>query len=620
VQLITLDFETYYAADYSLRKMPTALYLRDERFKAHGTGIKINNGPAKWVTAKKLPYLFDRIPWHNTALAGHNLHFDAAILNWHYGHVPKLHIDTLALSRALYGQHLQRHGLEWVSKEVTGEGKLEGLAQTMGMYDLSESIERSLAYYCIGDVEKTYAVLKRLLPLFPRNELYIMDWVTRQFTQPRLMMDDALLADYLEEVKQLKVDALANAGLEDRKMLMSNPQYAAALELLGVTPPVKINAKGKVTFAFAKTDEEHKALLEHEDPKVQALVAARLEVKSTIEETRAASYLAVAPTGAWPVDYKYAGAMNTHRLSGANGGGGNPANLKRGGTLRRAIHAVPGKRLLVADLAQIECRIVLWLGAAMPAATGAEREALEVMAAGGDLYSHFGTIMYGYPINKHDHPIERQIAKSAVLGLGFGMGPGRFLDYCKSMGIKIEPVMAESAVALYRNTYKGVKQLWAKVDKGLKNAVQFGADAANEIWIVPNTRLCHEPLNQHVAIASPSGLMLKYPELNWDAEGQGTYRDGASFVNMFGGKAVENIVQHLARNILMDSLVKIDPVYPVVLSTYDELVCEIDDNEDSIRIATAFVKKIMTAPHPLFPGLPLGVGMGTAVRYGDAEH
>lgn len=620
MNVITLDFETHYSADYSLRRMPTSLYIRDDRFIAHGAGIKINSKPAKWFTRKQLPELFARIPWANTTLVGHNLHFDAAILNWHYDCRPRWHIDTLALSRAIVGQHLQRHGLDYVATELLGSGKTDGLAQTMGLVHLPPHVEQKLAEYCVNDVEKTYAILKRLLPHLPNREFYIMDWVTRQFTQPKLQLDADMLADYLEEVKQLKVDALRNAGLEDRKLLMSNPQYAAALEAMGVTPPVKINAKGKVTFAFAKTDEEHKKLLDHEDPAVQALVAARLEVKSTIEETRAASYLAVAPSGAWPVDYNYSGAKNTHRLSGANGGGGNPANLKRGGTLRKAIQAEPGKTLLVADLAQIECRVVLWLGMHMPASTGAEREALDVMAAGGDLYCHFGSIMYGYPINKKDHPIERQVAKSAVLGLGFGMGPARFLEYCKSMGIEISAIMAESAVALYRNTYKGVRQLWSKVDKGLKNAVQFGPTAANEVWIVPNTKLVSEPLFGHVAIASNNGLMLKYPDLGWDAEGQGSYRDGSVMVHMFGGKAVENIVQHLARNILMDMLRQIDPVYPVVLSTYDELVCEVDDDTSSLFIATQFVKKIMTTERTDYPGLPLGVETGSARRYGEAKN
>jgi hypothetical protein len=621
-QLITLDFETYYDPVYSLKKMPTAAYIRDERFKVHGCGVQINDREPRWVTAAKLPYLFSKLPWEDTYMIGHNLHFDGAILNWHYGYAPRRYIDTLGMSRAMFGQHFARHGLDALGQALFGSGKRDGLAGTMGIRDLPPELEHRLGVYCCDDVAKTWRLFRLLQPHFPRQEYKLLDWVTRQFVQPMLYMDAELLEAYLVDVRQMKVDALRNAGLEDRKMLMSNPQYAEALIQLGVMPPVKFNKKGKVTFAFAKTDEEHKALLEHEDPQVQALVAARLELKSTIEETRTVSYLAMAPTGPWPVDYKYSGAQNTHRLSGADGGGGNPTNLKRGGTLRKCIYAPEGYKLLVGDLSQIECRIVLWLGSHMPNSTGAEAEALEVMRQGGDLYCYFATLMYGRPINKKDHPLERQIAKSAVLGLGFGMGAARFLDYCKSMGIKITATEAESAVALYRNTYKGVTQLWRRIDKLMKLAMQGqqGFEAAQAEWNIPATKLVREPLFGHLAIATGHGLMLKYPDLEVDAEGQVSYRDGNRRVNIFGGKYIENVVQNLARNVMMDAAMDIDDTFPVLMSTYDELVALVEDDTQYIAQATAFITERMTREHPTFPGLPLGVETGVAVRYGDAKN
>lgn len=643
--LVVLDKETFYSAEYSLRKMSTEAYIRDERFKCHGAGIKINGGPSRWIHGDKLPYLYSKMPWDEIALIGHNLHFDGSILNWRYGYKPALYIDTLGMSRALLGQHLQRHGLTYVAEALLGAGKTEGLAQTMGVRDLSDFQEKILADYCINDVEKTWGIFKAMAPHFPQQEYRVMDWVTRQFTQPRLYLDTYKLENYLEELILEKDRVLKEAGLESRDLLMSNNQYAEALEQLNVIPPTKINAKGKVTFAFAKTDTEHTALLEHEDSRVQALVAARLEHKSTIEQTRAIKYHDASTRGEWPVDYNYAGAKNTHRLSGANGGGGNPTNLKRGGTLRQCIYAAEGKKLLVADLKQIEARLVLWLGMQMPRANS-ERIALDLLREGDridaaiiklkklgrfdeakklddaayrwDLYCTFGTEMYGYQVYKKT--TERQVAKSGVLGLGFGMGVPRFMDYCRTMGIRIEPVLAEAAVNLYRHTYSGVKQYWMVLDKAMKSAVY---DGPNDIHYpvglkkLPVSEIVYEPLFGHVAIKSPSGLLLKYPDLSWDAEGEGTYRDGNSRVKIFGGKFVENEVQHLARNILMGMLVQIDPVYPVVMSTYDELVMEID--EDAEEEATEFVTRIMTTTPKEFPGLPLGVETGCATTYGEAK-
>jgi hypothetical protein len=622
----------------------------------------------------------------------------------------------------MVGQHNARHGLKYVAETLVNMTKMEGLAQSMGIRDLSPQQEAILAEYCIakphwnpqtqrmeaGDTELTWAIFKHMAPHFPKNEYRIMDWTIRQFAQPKLLLDSDMLEIYIDEVRDLKqlviedvyyratmgafkyyvhhesdcvfratepdescdeitreeyiqlrndgyrFDGITPEQFEEvRKMLASSDKYAAALESLGVTPPVKINAKGEIKFAFAKTDEAHKALLEYDrqseatNAQVQALVAARLEVKSTIEETRAVKYFDASTRGLWPVDYNYAGAKNTHRLSGANGAGGNPTNLKRGGKLRKCIYAPEGKRLLVADLSQIECRMVLWLGSHMPRA-GGELEALAMLKQSDqikaeitrlkklgkhdeakklkdiayryDIYCNFGKTMYGYEVTGG---VERQVAKSAVLGLGFGMGPGRFMDYCKSMNIRIEPVLAESAVAIYRNTYSGVRQYWGVLDRTLKSAVYDGVENLKlplQLNELPACQVVKEPMFGHVALKSYSGLMIKYPDLEWDAEGQGTYRDGNTRVKMFGGKAVENEVQHLSRCAMMDKLIVIDDVYPVVMSTYDEVVSLVDDDDEAAEIADQFITKIMTENHPQFPGLPFGVETGCAVRYGEAKN
>ena len=67
-------------------------------------------------------------------------------------------------------------------------------------------------------------------------------------------------------------------------------------------PPMKTSpTTGKETFAFAKSDEAFKALLEHEDVRVQALVNARLGNKSTLEETRTQRFIDIAKRGLLPV-------------------------------------------------------------------------------------------------------------------------------------------------------------------------------------------------------------------------------------------------------------------------------------------------------------------------------
>lgn len=722
---VVIDLETFYSTEYSLSKMTTESYIRDERFKVHGAGIKVGAGPSRWVTGAKLPYVLSRMPWHEIALVGHNLQFDGSILAWHFDCVPKLYIDTLGMSRALVGQQSARHGLHYIAPIITGANgqdplhKMDGLAQAMGIRDLPSWREQILADYTVkpkhynpktqqfeaGDAELTWAILKIMAPHFPAKELRALDWTIRKFTQPKLYLDDVLLEKYLGWVKDDKqfvieeiyhtykhgsapiyyvhheseclyrakdgelvsaeceeigqedyirfrrdgysVERLTPAEFEaTRKVLASAPQYAAALENLGVTPPTKINKNGEVKFAFAKTDEEHKQLLEHDDHRVQALVAARLQVKSTIEETRAQKYLEASTRGAWPVGYSYSGAYNTHRFSGNKGGGGNPMNLKRGGTLRDCIYAEHGKILLVFDLAQIECRLSLWFGAKSSRSKGMEREALELMREGdrlrmlklddskSDLYSYFAGMMFGREIIKGRDKNERQIGKSAVLGLGFGMGPGRFMDYARSQNAKgVDAALAESTVHLYRNTYTGVRAMWRTFESAMKAGLDTIArereiyvnkgeqvDLSEEFWNIGPMQVCRDPLFGSLSMKTPGGLLIKYPDLMWDADNQGTYRDGNSTVNIFGGKFMENVAQHTARNILVDHLLEIDPVYPVLMSTYDELVLEVDDDPATIEKAIEFCVGVMTREHPMFPGLPLGVEWGYADRYGQAKH
>ena len=148
---------------------------------------------------------------------------------------------------------------------------------------------------------------------FPPVELRLIDLTVRMFTDPVLQLDRELIKDHLLSEKQRKEDLLENFDKDD---LMSNVKFAIILEGYGVVPPMKVSpANGKQTFAFSKTDEEFKALLEHPNPQVQTLVAARLGTKSTIEETRTARFLGIAERGSLPVPLRYY-AAHTGRWGG----------------------------------------------------------------------------------------------------------------------------------------------------------------------------------------------------------------------------------------------------------------------------------------------------------------
>lgn len=655
---IVIDMETYYGDGYSLslKDVTTESYIRDERFYVHGMGVKVNENPSVWIPRAMIPQALEKLDLPNSALICHNSAFDGSILAWHYGVYPKLYIDTLGLSRALVGPHSARHGLKYIAQLLCGMTKMDELEKSYNRRELPDAIMRGLIDYCIGaprwvegnpeakdefkrtdhweagDTELTYAIFKAMVPHFPKEEFTSLDWTIRAFTDPQLFLDTQRLADYREELKETKKRVLEEAGLADRAVLMSNQKFAEALESFGVRPPTKVNAKGKVTFAFAKTDEGLKELLDHENPDVQALVAARLEHKSTIEETRAALYHAASERGAWPVGYNYAGATVTQRYSGNKGGGGNPQNLKRGGTLRQCIYIPEPYLLGVADLSQIEARITLWLGMQILGPDSEEARALQVMAEGGDIYGWFGTRIYNKPINKKDTPQERQISKSAVLGLGFGMGAGRFIDYCKASGITgITPEFAEFIVTLYRQTFRGVAKFWKQCNRAIDNMLAGVVDfplPADGIAVV-ETAL--DPIFHQPAIRLPNGLYIKYPGLTKNGEGEVSYLDGSKFVKLFGGKVTENIVQALAALAMRRQKAELKKYYPVVMTTHDELVAIIpnehadpekwdDEKQKWVKaedgIFSLKARDIMTQPIDFLPGLPVDIESGTGWNYG----
>ena len=175
-------------------------------------------------------------------------------------------------------------------------------------------------------------------------------------------LDLGLLEQHLIETRDRK-DALLEAAGVTKEELMSNPKFAEVLRSLGVTPPTKISlTTGKEALAFAKTDEGFLALAEHDNEQVQALVAARLGTKSTLEETRTQRFIDISKRGLLPVPVRYY-AAHTGRW-----GGDDKINLQNlpsrganGKKLKNSIISPAGHTLIDADSAQIEARVLAWL-------------------------------------------------------------------------------------------------------------------------------------------------------------------------------------------------------------------------------------------------------------------
>jgi len=633
--IITLDFETYWDKDYTLRKLSTSEYIRDKRFKAHMCGVKVGTGPTIVLESKQINRRFGQIDWTKTDLLCHNTAFDGFIMKTHYNVVPRRYLDTLSMARGLHGNDIDK-GLNSVA-EFYGEGnKLEDiLVRSCGVLDLHAITDASnykrtslydqMAEYCTVDVDLCYAIFHRMLPFFPERELLLVDQFLRMFCDPILEVDRARVEKELEREiadKERKILAAVGSKTEQVKLIImmgrtkaleyakkeiAKPAvFADMLTACGVVPPMKSSPTNpaKKIFAFSKTDEEFLALQEHHNPQVRELVEARLSVKSTTNETRAGRFLSASANGAkLPVMIQYYGA-HTGRPSGGNKM--NMLNLKRGGELRKSILAPAGHEVIVADSGQIEARVVAWI-------SGQEDSLNEFRAAdagtGRDPYSIFADSIYGYEINKEDHPTQRFIGKVGKLGLGYQMGPPRFQTTLAVGALGGDPVFMElpecqRIVYLYRKQHDKIVEFWEICSDIIRDMVR-GHEGE---W------KCLRWEKERVWL--PNGMCLKYPNVREKHSETGidwVYDRKGSPSKIYGGLLTENIVQALANVIITDQMIEIGKRWRVVMMTYDELVCLAPTKQAPKCFKD--LMHVMAVPPPWCPDLPLFAEGGHARHY-----
>lgn len=607
MKLITLDFETYYDQQYSLSKLTTEEYIRDPRFEPLIVGVKVDDQLPLFQSGRtNIQVLLDALDIENNAVLCHHAHFDGLILSHHFGHKPKVWFDTLSKARAIHGIEVSgslKKLMEFYAVGEKGDEVVKALGKRLADFTPADLL--AYARYCINDVEGTYQIFQRMLQGFPRKELRIIDMVIRMFTEPEVLLDERMLRAYKEEIAAEKMTLLFEAGITLDEV-MSDGKFAAALERCGVAPPMKVSLRtGKQAFAFAKTDEAFLELQEHDDLQVQALVAARLGNKTTINETRAQRMADMAMRGPAPIYLKYSGAGQTHRLSG--GDNLNWQNMQRGGTLRRAIYAPLGKVFVVADSRNIEARVLDWLAM--------QDDAVDVYRAfdageGPDVYCVMASKIYNRPITPDDKE-ERQLGKVAKLQLGYQSGGPRFKESARILGrVTIDLATATNVVNIYRATHPMVKILWTR-----------GQNAIPAILAGPDGDKYLDPRNlieiRKGALRLPNGLLIRYPDLRCEG-GEWSFQSRKNKrAKLYGGKVVENIVQALARIIVLEQTLEISARTPVKLSVHDEGVFLVDEEAaDDVR---GVALEVMGRPLSWCPDLPLAAQVSIARRYGDAK-
>lgn len=675
--LIIFDCETYYDTEYSLRKMSTPEYILDPRFEMHMMAVRVieidPSEPAIVRAAKAalehrfapreehfivagqdVPEFLAKYPAHLTTTVSFNALFDNSILAWRYGWVPHTMLDAMGMARALLGHELTGFSLKAVADYLhlgaKGTALLNMKGKRLAQIE-AEGLMPAYETYALQDNYLCEQIFFRLYHQFPQSERRLMDMVIRCCVEPAFQVDKQMLRDHIKDVVAAKDQLIIDAGSVDPKIIMSTPKFKAALEARGVEVEMKVSpTTGKETPCFAKTDEFMETLQDHPDPVVAAMAAARIGLKSTLEETRAKKLLAIAEcdwsiwarhkglpetTCFMPIPLRYGGA-HTHRLSGEWGMNMQNMPTVRGSKgkskLRTSLICGDDEEVVTCDLSQIEARLVAWICGC--------KKLVDEFAKNLDPYSQLATAIFGYPVNrklkdalgKVIFEIEGFIGKTGILGLGYGCGKDNFdtmvTRSARGMGIdlagKYDRAVGDKAVIAYRTRYHEIPTGWRTLDTLIRTAFLSGSSKA-KFGPVEIT---------YGNVLLPSGLSLRYADPKSRVETDGPragntehiYRYGKFWHKLYGAKLLENIVQTLARIVVMNAALRIrdrgkmtpNPRdYYFRLQAHDELVFIVK------KKYAAEVKKVimeeMTRRPSWAPDAPIDAEMGQGASYGAAK-
>jgi DNA polymerase len=567
---------------------------------------------------------------------------------WRYGTKPCFIFDTLSMARATRGVEVG-NSLARLAADFGLPEKGKAVHSTDGVAELDADLELELADYCKHDVYLCEQIFERLSRGYPKKELRLIDMTLKMYTNPVLQLDRSMLINAIAAEKEKREELLQRLGV-DEAVLASNPQFAKALETLGIPAPRKISkTTGKSTLALAKNDAMFQALLNGDNEDVAHLCEARLAVKSTTERTRAQRFLDISKRGTLPVPLSYYGALSG-RWTASKGSAINMQNLKRGSFLRKAIMAPEGYQLVVGDLSQIEPRVLAWLAD--------YEDLLNIFRSGQDAYAQFGAQMFNIPnLTKETHPNLRQSAKSALLGCGYGLGwasfaaqllvgflgapPVRydkafakqlgvtseyvekFLEWddnvqkmldiphiCTQTELLIHCVAAKKIIDIYRATAYPVVGFWNMCSSLMVSSLAEG----NEFVYKCLTFRKEE-------IVLPNGMSLRYPNLRQVTDKETKQKNwvyGKDETKLYAGKITNNVTQAVARIVMTDGMLRTTKKYFVAGTVHDEQIVVVPDDE--VEFAKTWVLAQMTMEPSYLPGIPLAADGGANQRYGLAKN
>ena len=579
-----LDYESYYDKACSIKTLGPLGYFSHPDFDAYLMSVVGDDG-LKWVGH---PKDFDWDILKGQRVLSHNASFDETLYLFGVAKKwwPKVDCgewlctaDMAAycgLPRSLKGASIALFEEE-VDKSTRDnmKGKIWG--------DMTKEFKEEVSEYALKDSELCLKLWQHLKDQWPKQEQAISR-ANRTGVQRGIPIDIKLLKKQQEEISQRLFEAEKIIPWTGEFPILSRKAFNAECRKLEIEPPASL---------ALSSDEANEWIDIHgkDHPWIEAVRDYR-RINALKKKLESFDYATMS-------DDRYYGSLmymgaHTGRWSGS-GANLNLQNLPRGDlfgvNLRHLISPKEGKKLIVADLSQIEVRTLCWLAG--------DEEILKEISDSEDIYEEFA-IRFGKwskekgSLKDVDSKL-RHMVKQMVLGCGYGASSNKF-----AIISGMTPAEAHVAVSLYRQRMSKVVKLWNVLQRKMHVAYATGKDFKLEL---------------------PSGRSLDYGKVTTTLQqGRRNYvamlTKGSKKIPMrlWGGLLAENFSQALAREIFADMMLRIEEAgMEIIFHVHDEFIIEVDEDNSEKNLEDV-IESMSRAPDWI-PDIPLAAEGKILSRY-----
>lgn len=235
--------------------------------------------------------------------------------------------------------------------------------------------------------------------------------------------------------------------------------------------------------------------------------------------------------------------------------------------IRSALIPSDGHEFIVSDFSAIEARVIAWLAG--------ETWVLDTFREGHDIYKATANQMFHLGgVDKVDKAM-RQRGKVATLALGYQGGTGALQAMgALKMGIKEDEL--QGLVNAWRTANPNIVKFWRRVEAAAKRALEFGTKVS-----LRGTGISFYVRDTFFMIGLPNGRSIAYANATLEDgriryEGKSMTSSTFQKLDTYGGKLVENIVQATARDVLGESMIRLEKLgYKIVAHVHDEVILDV---------------------------------------------